>query len=61
VNLGVRFTALVSNVLPGWFMAVTSAKGVDLGDLSGYRPQACPNVGTRMPSPVGADRKLRSW
>ena len=39
----------------------TSGKAADLGDLPHYWPQACPNVGTRMPSPIGAGRKLRAW
>jgi len=73
VNPGARFTPLVSNVLPGrqrprapgsraaGQKSAGSIQGPDLGELPRHWPQACPNVGTRMPSPVGAGRKLRAW
>jgi hypothetical protein len=56
---------LVSNVLPGRHRPdrylAAAAESPDLGDLPRYWPQACPIVGTRMPSLIGADRELRSW
>jgi hypothetical protein len=46
---------------PAGSLLATSAKGADLGELRRNWPQACPNVGTRMPSLIGADRKLSAW
>jgi hypothetical protein len=68
VNPGAGFAPLVSKVLPGRNrphapseIRRARSKVGDLGELPHYWPQACPIVGTRMPSPVGAGRNLRAW